>query len=167
MVQSIDDFLSAFAADADKTKKYLAALTDASLGQSIAEGHRTLGRIAWHLAQTIPEMMSKTGLSPEGPGETDPVPASAGAIAAAYARAADSLLAEVKAHWTDDTLAVEDDLYGSKWPRGVTLQVLRDHEAHHRGQMSVLMRQAGLRVPGVYGPAKEEWGAIGMQAPAI
>jgi len=36
------------------------------------------------------------------------------------------------------------------------------HQAHHRGQMTVLMRQAGLKVPGVYGPAREEWAAMGM-----
>ena len=35
-------------------------------------------------------------------------------------------------------------------------------EAHHRGQMTVLMRQAGLTVPGIYGPAQEEWAAMGM-----
>jgi uncharacterized damage-inducible protein DinB len=28
--------------------------------------------------------------------------------------------------------------------------------------MTVLMRQAGIKVPGVYGPAKEEWAAYGM-----
>jgi hypothetical protein len=28
----------------------------------------------------------------------------------------------------------------------------------------VLMRQAGLSVPGVYGPAREEWAAMGMPA---
>ena len=31
--------------------------------------------------------------------------------------------------------------------------------------MTVLMRQAGLTVPGVYGPAKEEWAVAGMEAP--
>ena len=31
----------------------------------------------------------------------------------------------------------------------------------------VLMRQAGLKVPGVYGPAREEWTAYGMQPPAV
>jgi uncharacterized damage-inducible protein DinB len=30
--------------------------------------------------------------------------------------------------------------------------------------MTVLMRQAGLRVPGIYGPAKEEWEEHGMPA---
>jgi uncharacterized damage-inducible protein DinB len=36
------------------------------------------------------------------------------------------------------------------------------HEIHHRAQMTVLMRQAGLKVPGLYGPAKEEWSQYNM-----
>jgi uncharacterized damage-inducible protein DinB len=31
--------------------------------------------------------------------------------------------------------------------------------------MTVLMRQAGLKVPGIYGPSREEWVKIGMTAP--
>jgi len=58
-------------------------------------------------------------------------------------------------------------MYRSKWSRGFTLHCLGDHETHHRGQMSILMRQAGLVVPGVMGPAKEEWEKMGMQAPEI
>jgi uncharacterized damage-inducible protein DinB len=46
----------------------------------------------------------------------------------------------------------------------MALRVLIQHEVHHRGQMTVLMRQAGLEVPGVYGPAREEWAACGMPA---
>ena len=41
------------------------------------------------------------------------------------------------------------------------------HQTHHRGQMTVLMRQAGLTVPGVYGPAREEWAAMGMEPPTV
>jgi len=33
--------------------------------------------------------------------------------------------------------------------------------------MTVLMRQGGLKVPGVFGPTKEEWSQYGMQEPAI
>jgi uncharacterized damage-inducible protein DinB len=69
--------------------------------------------------------------------------------------------------WSDATLEVEDDMYGERWPRGATLQSLVVHQAHHRGQMTVLMRQAGLRVPGVYGPAREEWTAYGMPPPTV
>jgi uncharacterized damage-inducible protein DinB len=47
------------------------------------------------------------------------------------------------------------------------LTVLLRHEIHHRAQMTVLMRQAGLRVPGVYGPSREEWAAMQAQPPAV
>ena len=56
-------------------------------------------------------------------------------------------------------------MYGQKWKRGVTLGILITHQIHHRAQMTVLMRQAGLKVPGIYGPAYEEWAAMGMEAP--
>ena len=52
---------------------------------------RTIGRLAWHIAQTVPEMMSKTGLQVAGMGEHDPVPASAAAIAARSPRASVSI----------------------------------------------------------------------------
>jgi uncharacterized damage-inducible protein DinB len=29
--------------------------------------------------------------------------------------------------------------------------------------MTVLMRQAGIKVPGIYGPSKEEWEAMGIK----
>jgi hypothetical protein len=56
------------------------------------------------------------------------------------------------------------DMYGDTWTRGMVLEALIRHEAHHRGQMTVLMRQAGLVVPGCYGPAREEWAQWGMEA---
>jgi uncharacterized damage-inducible protein DinB len=37
------------------------------------------------------------------------------------------------------------------------------HEIHHRGQMTVLMRQAGLSFTGIYGPTREEWIKKGQQ----
>jgi uncharacterized damage-inducible protein DinB len=53
-------------------------------------------------------------------------------------------------------------MYGQMWVRGKTLGVLVTHQIHHRGQLTVLLRLAGLKVPGVYGPAKEEWAKMGM-----
>ena len=57
------------------------------------------------------------------------------------------------------------ETYGERWTRGYTLQALVGHQVHRRGQMTVLMRQAGLRVPGVF--AREEWSAFGMAAPKV
>jgi len=39
--------------------------------------------------------------------------------------------------------------------KGALLRFLIDHQTHHRGQMMVLLRQAGLPVPPVIGPTKE------------
>jgi len=167
MYQSTQMFLERYGELANSTAAYLDALTDEALAQPVADGHRTLGRIAWHLVQSIPEMMGKTGLSPAGPGEEEPVPATAAAIARAYRETAASLLEQVREHWSDETLEIEDEMYGNRWKRGLTLYILDIHEVHHLGQMAVLMRQAGLPVPGVFGPSKEDWAKIGMEPPTI
>jgi len=166
MFRRVADFQKAWEQETNSTLKVLRALTDASLAQSVTKDGRTLGRLAWHLATTLGEMMERTGLKVGGPSHESPPPASAGAIVAAY-ETASKAVADGASGWTDAALEVEDDMYGEKWPRGLTLQVLIVHQAHHRGQMTVLMRQAGLRVPGVYGPAREEWTTYGMQPPAV
>ena len=53
------------------------------------------------------------------------------------------------------------------WTKGQALSVLLVHQIHHRGQMTVLMRQAGLKVPGIYGPALEEWERYGNVSAGI
>ena len=167
MYVTIADFLNDLKDNVAGTQKYLDTLTDEALSQAVADGHRTLGRMAWHIVQTIPEMMGRTGLVAEGPAETEPVPATAVEIADAYRATIVSLTAQISEHWTDATLLEEDDMYGGQWSRGFTVQCLMEHETHHRGQMSILMRQAGLPVPGTMGPAKEDWPTFGQPIPEI
>ncbi|MBN2311536.1 MAG: DinB family protein [Candidatus Hydrogenedentes bacterium] len=165
MFDTINSFLYDWKEESGRTAKIFDALSDASLAQRVAEGHWSLGQIAWHLVTAIPEMMGHTGLTVDGPGPDAPVPAAAAEIAAAYKAVAAALADRVEAEWTDDTLKVVDEMYGLSWPRGVTLRVLLRHEIHHRAQMTVLMRQAGLTVPGIYGPAKEDWAKMGKEPP--
>jgi uncharacterized damage-inducible protein DinB len=167
MFRRVSDFTAAWEHESASTLLILRALDDRSLGQAVAADHRTLGRLAWHLATTLGEMMDRTGLKVAGPAHDAPVPPSAAAIASAYESAARSVADQVAHGWTDAALEVTDDMYGQKWPRGGTLMALVCHQAHHRGQMTVLMRQAGLPVPGVYGPAREEWTAYGMPPPEV
>lgn len=167
MIRTIDDFRSHWTWEADITAKLIGGLTDASLAQAIAPGARTLGRLAWHLAQTIPEMMGSAGLQVTGVDPHAPTPATVTAIHSAYQAASASLLEQIAAQWTDATLSEERDMYGERWTVSQTLLALLLHQVHHRGQMTVLMRQAGLAVPGIYGPAKEEWAAMGMEPPTV
>ncbi len=167
MYGSIEAFLGDWKQESANTAKVMRALTDASLPQSVSGGHRTLGRVAWHIATCIPEMMGRTGLVFRTLDEHAPLPESAEAIASAYEGAAAELATLLAAEWTDETLEIEDDMYGGPWSRGLTLAVLLRHEIHHRGQMTVLMRQAGLAVPGTYGPAQEDWEKVGVPEPPV
>lgn len=167
MITSIEQFKRSWKFESDNTRKLLAELTDNSLNRALAGEARTLGRLAWHITQTIPEMLGRTGLKSAGPAEDEPVPATAEEIRKAYDTAASSLLNEVSTKWNDESLQVEDEMYGEKWKRGVTLSALLNHEIHHRGQLTVLMRLAGLKVPGIYGPSREEWAQMGMKEPEI
>jgi uncharacterized damage-inducible protein DinB len=165
--RTIEDFLAHWKEESAGFSELLAVLTDESLDQPVADGHRTLGRIAWHLVTTVPEMMSKTGLGIRSVAEDAPLVASAGEIAEAYERVAIDLDDAIRTSWKDADLAVEDEMYGSRWTRSYTLKCLVEHQIHHAGQMTVLMRQAGLPVPGRYGPAKEDWAKHGMEPPAV
>jgi uncharacterized damage-inducible protein DinB len=167
MYRSIDDFIRSWEHETQATERVLDVLSDKSLSQEISPGHRNLGRLAWHLVTTVPEMMNRTGLKVTGPGPETPAPNTVREIKSAYSQTCKSLGEQIKANWKDETLLNEDDMYGEKWMRGITLTALLMHQAHHRGEMFVLLRQAGLRPPGIYGPVFEEWAQYGMPAPAV
>ncbi len=167
MFRRISDFLATWEEERKATLKILAALDDRSLREPAAGDHRTLGRLAWHIATTVGEMMERTGLEIAGPAHDSPVPERAADVVAGYETASRALADQVRSRWTDESLDVDDDMYGERWTRGRTLSALVAHQTHHRGQMTVLMRQAGLKVPGIYGPSREEWAAWGMQPPEV
>jgi uncharacterized damage-inducible protein DinB len=153
MFRTVKDFLRVWEYESGSTRRVFDHLTDESLGQRIAPGYRSLGELAWHITGAVGKIARHTGLDIPGPDDKrEPVPPAAD-IATAYTRAAGALAAGVES-WTDETLFVKDMVYGYEWRRRVTLQVLLFHEIHHRGQMTVLMRQAGLGVPGLYGDTK-------------
>lgn len=166
MFRTIKDFVQEWQYEGGSTQKIMDALTDESLNQQVAQDHRTLGKLAWHVVTTMHEMMTRTGLEFEAPEHESKAPSTAKEIAEGYRQASSAMISALQEQWTDETLKEIKDMYGDQWPNGVTLSVLVKHQTHHRGQMTILMRQAGLRVPGVYGPSLEEWQEFGMEAPA-
>lgn len=166
MYSSISDFAADWQYETAATARVLAALTDASLAQPIAPGGRSLGMVAWHIVQTLTEMPHTAGILPIDELHGRVVPTTAQEIHEAYLHWVPQVAAAVTAHWADDQLRDMVPMYGDSWTKGTVLSVLIRHQAHHRGQLTVLMRQAGLRVPGIYGPAREEWADLGLPAPA-
>ncbi len=161
MYRTIEDFLKDWRYESEMTAKTFGELTDKSLNQRVTAEGRTLGFLAWHITLCL-GMAAEAGLPFVVPEEfKGPAPAEATAIKNAYAQSAADLSACVQKTWKDSNLLEEVQMYGETWTRGYALFAMVKHQAHHRGQMTVLMRQAGLKVPGAYGPAKEEWAAMG------
>ncbi|ULT54740.1 DinB family protein [Neobacillus drentensis] len=167
MFTSINEFSQEWNQEAASTQKVLDALTDESLQQPVSTEDRTLGRIAWHIVTSTPGMVNEFGITITNVENADSTPASAQDIADTFRRVSADVVEQVQNQWTDESLQEMQNVFGMTMPKAATLSLLIKHIIHHRGQMTVLMRQAGLPVPGIYGPSREEWSQIGMEAPAL
>lgn len=160
MIRTMHDFLERWQEESEATLKVFNNLTDASLPTAIPGG-RMLGRLANHIIETLTEMPNKMGLPIR---EEYANYTSVRGLVKAYKKLSDQLVAALISNWTDEDLERENYVYDMSWKNGFSLWVLLVHQSHHRAQMTVLMRFAGLKVPGVYGPSKEEWQAWGKVA---
>lgn len=155
MYRTLQDFLNDWSNSAQGTLKVLHSLTDEKLDQAIVAGHSTLGWLGWHLATSPAFFMRQAGLQVVAAGEATQVPNNASDIVNAYSKMAEDVKREVETHLTDEKIVESIETFAGVLPRGAMLRTLIDHQTHHRGQMTVLLRQAGLHVPGVLGPTKE------------
>jgi len=85
----------------------------------------------------------------------------AAAIVSAYEHNAKQVTdAAAAGKLSNEQLAEEIPVFGRTMRRGQVLAMMISHQGHHRAQMTVLMRQAGLKVPGVYGPSEADKAAM-------
>ncbi len=162
MYRVVNDFLEDWKFESQATLKVFQNITDDSLNKVVVPDGRSIKDIAWHITITIGEMLSKTGMKVSNFNENSSAPDTIDEILDEYQRLSKEAEAFVNANWKDDSLFEEVNMYGEMWKKGKILAILINHQSHHRAQLTVLMRQAGLKVPGVYGPSKEEWGEYGM-----
>jgi uncharacterized damage-inducible protein DinB len=160
MIRTIHDFLDRWKGETEATLSIFNNLTDESLTVAIPGGRR-LGRLAGHIVETVTELPSKLGLPIK---EEFADYTTVQELVTHYKKYSDQLVGAIISTWDDSNLNEENNLYGDDWKNGFSLWVLLAHQTHHRGQMTVLMRMAGLKVPGVYGPSREEWEAWGKVA---
>ncbi len=164
MYRKIEDFITDWGYESESTLKMLKNISTEALNKKDNDNVRSIARLTWHITITMSEMLGKAGLSVTGPDEHSEPPAKIEEIISAYESSAKSVAEQVKKNWNDTGLTEEVNMYGDNWKKGTVLAILIKHQAHHRGQLTVLMRQAGLKVPGVYGPSKEEWAVFNIPA---
>lgn len=154
MYRTKADFLQDWTKSSTGTLDVLRTVTDEALGQEIVPGHNSLGWIGWHVTTALGYFTNLLGFRLSAL-KSLTQPNDAKAIADQYARYADEI-SQAAEQFSDAYLLEEVDVHGAKQPRGAVLRMMIDHQTHHRGQMTVLLRQAGLTVPGVMGPTKEQ-----------
>ncbi len=157
MFDTIDEFVRVWADESATTRRVLQELSDETVVYRPHSSVRSLGELAWHVVTAIREIAGLTGLPLTGPDKSMAAPERAGPIQAAYQSAAHELARLVRARWSADDLDQIDAVYGEAWPRRQTLDTLVRHEIHHRGQIALMLRLAGSRVPSIYGPSRDEW----------
>ncbi|NHM30718.1 DinB family protein [Neobacillus terrae] len=163
MFTSVNDFLNEWKQEAAVTQKVLDALTDESLNQEVSPGLYSIGSLAWHITGAVYYFPSQVGVKFETPDLQKDSPKSAAEISETYKTVSQRLTQALSEQVSDDKMNKMVNLFGRDMPFQAVFRLLIQHQAHHRGQLTVLMRQADLKVPGVYGPSKEEWEAMNAQ----
>ena len=149
------NFLNAYGKETAITSNVLGALTDKSLSFEKAPGHGTLGDIAWIIAAGPSYMLNQVGFKIDEQPEKPPK-WTAATIKNTYDRLANQVREQVAGKSKADLEKVYRVWNQFDWPCGEQLAMLIHHEIHHRGQLTVLMRQIGLPVPRIYGPNYED-----------
>ena len=158
MFRKVDDFENMWQAESQATLKVFRALSQEKLSQSVAPGGYSLGSLAWHITMSIAMIPAHAGLLPMP--DKKPIPETLEEIIAAYEHNVHQLADAVQGKFSDAQLEKEVTMFGRTFRYGSVLSVVISHQCHHRAQMTVLMKQAGLKVPGVYGPSEDDMKAV-------
>jgi uncharacterized damage-inducible protein DinB len=130
MFTAVRHFTTTWTHETGSTGAVLAALTEPSLAQQVAEGHRTLGELAWHVVVSPKTILSKVGLDFDGPTKDDPMPVTLEEVRLLHAASANALLAAVQEHWSDEALHERVEFYGMEAPRGGVRRRSVAHRSH-------------------------------------
>lgn len=156
MYRTVNDFIADWSVAAEGTLRVLQSLSDEKLDQAIVEGHSTLGWLGWHLATCPAFFAGLVGLDVNSAIEEKKEQVKVIDIVETYKRTVEAVKSEAESNLTDEKLVEKIESFAGETTRGALLRGLIDHQTHHRGQMTVLLRQAELPVPGVMGPTKEQ-----------
>ena len=153
MYRNLNDFIQEWERNCGGTLAIFKAITEEKKHVAIVEGHNSLESLAWHLTASPAYFMGQVGLPLDVPQNT---PSTIREIISTYKAVSGNIVMLANENLSDEKLLAEVNSHGHQTPIGALLRMMVDHQTHHRAQMQVLLRQAGLPVPGVMGPTKEE-----------
>lgn len=159
---TIDALVQELEQEAQTTKRVLERVPDSKLGWKPHDTSMTLGQLALHIATTpggVAEMVQHDSVPV--PEFTQPAASSTAELISTLEESV-AKAKEVLRGFDDRTLAatwkvVDGDRELMAMPRIAVLRsIMLNHWYHHRGQLSVYLRQLGVPVPSIYGPSADE-----------
>jgi len=164
-----ETFLKIWDAEAQKTVQVLRSLPKDKYDFRPDAGGRSLGELAWHLAEGDAYnsyAVSQGGFTPDMRPPGLERPKQVDALATGYERVHREAIARIRPmgpedlegsvrYFTGEDMRIADILWGAIF-----------HNIHHRGQLCLMCRLAGGVSPGIFGPNREEMAALQAQAAA-
>jgi uncharacterized damage-inducible protein DinB len=162
-MNELEMFLSAWDREAESTLKLLRALPATQYDFRPDAGGRSLGELAWHLAEGDAYM--SCGIE-RGRFEMDSKPPNierprtVEALASGYERVHHEAVARIRNLKPEDLDRSMPFFTGPMPIRDILWGMIISHGIHHRGQLTLMCRLAGGKAPGLYGPNREEAAAM-------
>lgn len=148
--------------EAQTTRRVLERVPDEKLGFKPHEKSWSLGQLALHVAQLPGGIAHLSTLSPApAPQFNQKSAASAAELVPAFeaslARAREVLGGATDEELMADWVLMDGDKEMWRVPRLALLRTLMlNHSYHHRGQLTVYLRELNVPVPSIYGPSADE-----------
>jgi uncharacterized damage-inducible protein DinB len=169
----VDALLQELEQEAQTTRRVLERVPGDRLAWKPHDKSMSLGQLALHVA-TVPGAVAEMSqhspfpipefTQPSASNAAELVPA----LEQSVAKAREILRGLDEAALAKQWRVVSGDQEVMVMPVGAVLRsIMLNHWYHHRGQLSVYLRQVGAKVPSIYGPSADENPFLARQSPAI
>ena len=162
-MNELEMFLEAWERETANTLKVLQALPRSQYDFRPDPGGRSLGELAWHLAEgdgyiSFGVDRGEFDMTVTPPGIERP--RAVEALAPGFERVHGEAVARIRKLKTEDLDRTLSFFGGPMLIRNILWDALIAHGIHHRGQLTLMCRLAGGTPPGLYGPNREEMAAM-------
>ncbi len=162
-MSELERFRKVWDMESQLTARLLEALPQDQYDYRPDKGGRSLGELAWHLAEIegyISLGITRGAVTFQEAPPNMQRPREVKQLAPGYKRVHDEAVARLgniteeqfdkQIPFADRQMTVRDMLWGA----------ILMHVVHHRGQLSLMCRMAGGAAPGIYGPNREDMAAM-------
>ena len=168
-MNDLERFFMVWEMEADRTLQTLRSLPAAQYDFRPDAGGRSLGELAWHLAEGDAYMSSGIEAGRFAMDVKPPHierPRTIEELAPGYERIHREAVARIRKLKPEDLDRSIQFFNGPMSIRDILWASIISHGIHHRGQLSLMCRLAGGKAPGLYGPNREEMAAMRSGASA-